>query len=457
MNKKQIIYVIVAIILLIVFKVFTAYITVQRFNSTFAQAIKPNMGTLKNSMDPRWFTEPDDSNISDFAKDFCIKQEDIPAFDGSEKSFGLITPDLDNFYEIYDSNKQKELFEQLEKDLNQASPVDFNKIKVELISHIKEMMKKDKNSNQPSTEESFSYPSAPKYRTLLSTARYWSVLSRAFEKNNDTDSSLILSHAIFYLMKDFETNYNNIRSTINKMINISIRNIACVSILFWASKPQYESKELSKAVAKDILDFVKADYPLSNNINNEMLFAEDAYRAIIKSVGWEMSGLENTKTYKELLEIFFKQPLEYIDKPIYEIKRELDNFKTIKENIYPELKGDITFKPFIIIFDNSNYLLKSLFVHTVPNIKSMKETYEENLAKMELAAIALAINSFNCYNNKLPKSMDELSKWFGEELPKNRLTGEPYEIKLEDKYFIRNEGIVGKYRNNGGFGFGFVK
>ena len=40
--------------------------------------------------------------------------------------------------------------------------------------------------------------------------------------------------------------------------------------------------------------------------------------------------------------------------------------------------------------------------------------------------------------------MEELSKWFGRELPKNRFTNEPYKLDIEGKHLLYNNGVDGK-------------
>ncbi|MBQ2593257.1 MAG: hypothetical protein II567_08260, partial [Candidatus Riflebacteria bacterium] len=56
-------------------------------------------------------------------------------------------------------------------------------------------------------------------------------------------------------------------------------------------------------------------------------------------------------------------------------------------------------------------------------------------------AIALAINSFVCEKKKYPKSMDELSEWFGSKLPNNRITNEPYELDFKGTHVLSNNSI----------------
>ena len=61
-----------------------------------------------------------------------------------------------------------------------------------------------------------------------------------------------------------------------------------------------------------------------------------------------------------------------------------------------------------------------------------------------MTAIGLAINSFVCEKKKYPKSMDELSEWFGSKLPNNRITNEPYELDFKGQHVIQNNSAIDK-------------
>ncbi len=39
--------------------------------------------------------------------------------------------------------------------------------------------------------------------------------------------------------------------------------------------------------------------------------------------------------------------------------------------------------------------------------------------------------------------MEELNKWFGRELPKNRFTNEPYKLDYNSKHLLYNHGLDG--------------
>ena len=206
--------------------------------------------------------------IDDNFPDYLIK---FMADDNiKEKTSDLekLLPQKDN---IFDRKTINQLVTNTEAKFSAQNIDDFKQI----VRIIKIKMKETKNSVAPSFSESEKFPSSPTFKTLRATARYWSIMSRALEKKNDYETSLYLSHAIFYISKDFQSNYSNSGSLINKMICVAINNIACNSIMYWASRPKPQCKELSKEVAKDILDFVKNEYPLSVAIEHESLLIED--------------------------------------------------------------------------------------------------------------------------------------------------------------------------------------
>ncbi len=118
----------------------------------------------------------------------------------------------------------------------------------------------------------------------------------------------------------------------------------------------------------------------------------------------------------------------------------MSEYKPKYDNIEESIKNDPSFYLKMMFFNTRKIILDYVFSMASINLKKYKENYETDLSKMEMVAIALAINSYYCEKNKLPASMDELSQWFGEELPINRFTGKPYELKPNGKYILSNEG-----------------
>ena len=110
-----------------------------------------------------------------------------------DKIYDLVSliPERDNLF-------QKEATEKLIQTATPLFSDDLDSFK-EIVPIIKDKIKETKHSTPPSFKESESYPPAPTFSTMRATARYWSIMSRMLEQKKDYETSLYLSHAIFYL------------------------------------------------------------------------------------------------------------------------------------------------------------------------------------------------------------------------------------------------------------------
>jgi hypothetical protein len=334
---------------------------------------------------------------------------------------------------IFDREKANQLVIATEAEFSSQSIDDFKQI----VSIIKNKMKETKKLVAPSFKESENFPSSPTFKTMRATARYWYMISRLLEQKKDYETSLYLSHAIFYISKDFLTDYVNSSSLINKMISIAINNIACDSIMYWASRPKPQYKDLSKEIAKDILDFVKNEYPLSVYIEHENCLLEDILSNFAKKGSLMFVKLLKSSEYKEMSNKCFNEPMKFFDKPIYEIKKQMNEYS---EEHYKLLNNESS-SLITILVNPEKAVTVTFFSMYSPDFSKAKESCEASLAKMEMTAIALAINSFVCEKKKYPKSMDELSEWFGSKLPNNRITNEPYELDFKGTHVFSNNSI----------------
>ena len=302
-------------------------------------------------------------------------------------------------------------------------------------------------SNLKSIESSYAFP--PSVKTIKETAIYWYLLSRHLEKINDYENSLKLSQAILYLSRTFERNYYMEYVSSNKRNFQEISRIGCKSILVWASKPKPQNYILSKDVAKDILDFVKTEYPISFDIKQFRKYLEkemtpeeshsdlDYYQYYYNVV----FSTKSTSGCKKALDEVYESPLAFIDKPLYDINSELYNYHIKTKSLLNSLSPA---RQYLSLFLYPDYTLTvQLIKLRNPNFIKMKLEYEQKLSDLEFTAIALAVNSYASQNNKMPESMAELSKWFGEELPKNRLTNKPYVLDLKGEHLLYNKGING--------------
>ena len=378
-----------------------------------------------------------DENLNYDLRDNFYANKKIKEINDNLKPF--IPKDSD----MFKPNSEKELM----NDIDNIVPENIGKIKDYLINHriIRWMKaKKEIKSLDFKVLLKYAHPIPPTFETIKETAIYWYLLSRYLEKEKEYKNSLILSQGIFYLSRDWEREYSDQYISIIKTMTQEICRIGCKSILIWASKPKPQDYTLSKNLAKDILEFVKSEYPPSLNLRYERKEFEDNLnsRGIPNQYKEEynlIDSLRSTKAYKNLLDDIYEKPQAFIDKPLYEIRNELEAYKDKLNDLFGSLsKSNINIS--LIIRPEETLILHLLNQREHDYIK-MKKSHEQKLADLEFTAIALAINSYASENNKMPESMEELSKWFGQELPRNRLTNEPYVIDLKGEHLLYNKGI----------------
>ena len=414
---KKIIVIFVVIFSFIVFFAYRFY----DFKLFFEQVKK--FGDLDYS--GRANVKSNDSNFPDYLKKYYVDEN---IYKNAEKIYKIVSSKDD----IYDTQANNQL-------IFEAEPLfakDIDNFK-SIVPTIKKRMEEPKNNVAPSIKESENFPLSPSFKTVRGNVRYWYVISRLLEKREDYETSLYLSLAVFYLAKDYQTNYVNSSEMITRIVADALSGIACDSILVWAGKPRPQCGVLCKEIAKDILELLKTDYPISVNIKNERIMFEEMLDSF-DSKGYKTYGrIRKSSYYKNLLDIVYKEAIENYDKPIYEIKNKMKeiNAKRQKTIYEPDLADCV----YDFIFDPDRLKTTILFGIACPVFEKFKMVYEIKIAKMEMTAIALAINSYYCENNKCPDSMEELNKWFGQELPKNRITNEPYKLDFKGKHVFYNE------------------
>ena len=356
--------------------------------------------------------------------------------------------------ELYDLKKEAELFAKIDK----LKPQNIDEYRNYLIPYIKNMIGSKKQNKPTSIEKIKDLPNPPEYRrSIKDIVYYWYLLSKLFEKNNEYENALLLSHGIFYIAKDYESNYSNSSSTDNKIISILISYRACNSILTWACRPKPNCIEISKRVANDILDFVANEYPLAIIMEDELLrnrenlinYSQGGYKVF--------SWIQKSKYYEEYINECYKKAKDIVDKPIFEAIKLLDKYGKEADKHFEEFSNfshlydsKISSRIIVIInvFIRPEYFLGNILYRFVSknfdDYKKIISFNETKKAKMEMTAIALAINAYYCENNKLPETMEELNKWFGRELPKNRFTNEIYKLDYNSNHILYNLGVDGK-------------
>lgn len=341
---------------------------------------------------------------------------------------------------IYDSAFHNKLLNKLQ-DVLPSNLLDY---KYTLAKTIKDKMVIPKKTKHYSYIESFELPGSPKLNYIRGIARYWYTLSLYFEyKNQDYETSLLLSHGIFYLVRDLITYYAQSFTVLQRVLAIGLCNNACDAILIWASRPKNQYGNLSKAVAKDILDFIKTEHPLSGFFKDNEENTDADLKIFFKHFAKGMlKNYPNTSQYKNFMYLLYVKPQKFIDKPSYEIEKELGEMdkELNKLFFYSDVsKSEPVKSLFKMFFFTEDFVATKFISFYYPNMKKVKRDYEDSLAKMEFTAIALAINSFYAEKNRLPSSIEELNSWFGQDLPKNRLTGEAYKLDLEGRHLLINK------------------
>ena len=424
--KKYFKIIVSVIVIICIYKIYTIYSAIRQIQAIGSMGLQYAVDTYK---------KPNSEDIPAFAKKFRVN-------DNYEK-------DLFTFFNGYrfDSNskdeekqkKYKESFENLKYKLT----FNLDEFKNELIPSILTRLNDNQPIEFPSYEERRDFPVAPEHKTFENTAKYWVFVSRIFEEQGDYDSSLLLFQGIFYLLVDYETQY---RDNYFPLYEMDIADLACDSILVWASKAKPQNRVMSKKVANALLKFAKNDYPFTDCIKNKKTHFEKAMQHSLDN-GYHpaLKTINKTKKLEDALNIIFEEPIKQLDKPYLEIKdylkaytnrkKEADNFNRKAQ----QGPLGILNPTFLLYPERSVY--EDIIGHYGTDLNLFKRAYEHKLGKIEFTAIALLINVYYCENDRLPKSIEELSQWYGQELPKDRSTNEDYKIEENNWYTMFCNGI----------------
>lgn len=392
---------------------FLAFNFLRTFN--FLRDYNKNLKDIKGQLNIKY----NDDNFPEFAKDYVFSKTDIEIL--SEKT-------------LYDSKSQEKIIEETKKIL----PENIKDYRTKLAPSILELMRKEKTNKYPTVEETENYPAQPQSILIRATAYNWSNLSLIFSKEGDYKTSLLIAHGIFYLVREKQKSYAASGTMIDKMVSNIYLKYASKAILVWASKAHLDCQELSKTVAKDILKLVEVDYPLKRNFE----FNKYAIDSILKHFSTKTSlvgnNVFNKSYYKEIIDFLINEPLrlesKLESKNYYEIKDEYSKYSK-------KMKDALETRRFSKIFPNFCINPEKAIVYAVADmfctdLERVKLSSEESLSYMEFSAIALLINSYYCENNKLPETIDELEKWFGQKLPVSRFNYEPYIIDTKGKHLL---------------------
>ncbi len=312
----------------------------------------------------------------------------------------------------------------------------------ELIPEITAFLEKEKLFVFPTFEEKQKLKASQNKDNYEKLAQYWVMISKLFEEKKDYSSSLIIRYGIIYLLYDFERNYSNSMDPLEEYYLIEI---ACNSILQWASEPKPQQIELSKKISKDLIKLASNDYKFSQYLEyrkEEILAILDHYRNMGPEYSYKVKDLEKLDAFNKAMAFIYDEPMKYIDKPYPEIEDEVEKFKIEKEKsekFYNEATKWGIFSPLFIAHPErtayDGFIDKYGF-----NVGYIKQHNEHKLACLEFTAIALAINAYYSEFNKMPQSLEELNKWLDYELPKDRFTNKDYEINKKNPVLF-NPGV----------------
>lgn len=426
-SKKVFKCIIAFLVIILLFKAYSIYSGIKAIQAIGSMS-------LQYVMDHHEKTDP--NTFPEFAKKFRVNdnlKNDLFQFYAHCRSSSTV-------YNKEDKEKYNDAFQKLKSKTN----YNIDSFKNELVPTIISFMDQNKSFSYPTYEESKNLASPPDSDSIENTSEYWIFISRLFEEKNDYYSSLVLLHGIFYLLKDYQTKFKNNLKPISEYY---IVEIAFKGIIEWASKPKPQHIALSQKIANDILDLVNSEYAFSKIIEyRKSNFIEIVDYCINRELHYSsfLKGLKESKKFNDLLNSMYDEPLKFADKPLYEINDYLQKFTVKEKENYKFIKIAVKgyFGPL-----NLNFLLfpqrtqdEYIYYKHSLHFDLMKKAYEQKLAEMEMAAIALVINAYYCEKGALPNNMEELSKWFGRDLPNDRLTNKAYDLK--DKFdTLHNSGV----------------
>ena len=392
---------------------------------------------LRREVAVRW----DNNNFPEFAKDFLFLDD----FDRKSSSYNSSTIKMPEYKEemLYDSKLQ----EQYSKDISEIVPKDFSAIKQKFAPGILKKMKEEKKDDYLSPEESKTALLRPTNRLLSRTVEYWCACSFQLNKNGDYNTSLLLPLGAFYLIREAELFYGNC-SHFEYIVTTQSNKMASLAILAWASQPHFESKELSKKVALDILDLVKHDCSITRYIEFYKYFVDSAFGRLSFINSLIGKDFHESSHYKDRVNYLINKPLDFEKEPYYEIKDEYERYSKEAKSYASDFTNDSSYNPLPdYLFNREKIIIHSVFAESYfhESLINERRHVEEYLSYMEFSAVALLINSYYCYNKRLPKTIEDLEEWCGKKLPTNRIDNTPYDIDTKGEHTLTYKNVKKAY------------
>lgn len=400
------------------------------FKAFMAIKIATDLQKNESSVYQAFFVKPNEKNLPPFIKNFTLEEKHSKLEIGRKKS------------DIFDRDENQRMLE----IAREIKPADLAKFSSDFSKVVMDLTNETKNPVPPSFEEINKFPAPPRLSQFREAARFWSHLSVLFYSEGNDNAAIIFPYACFYAARDLEHSYKNSGELIYKMVGVAVRDIGLAEIMRWVSRPKLKSAKLSKYLANDLLALIKVEYPLSRNIEYSRIIPDAIFNHYAKEGNILGKLILSSSYYKEQIDFFHVQPMKFIDKPYFECAKELKKYfddysiRGLKMSKALDTKANFTY----YLFKPTNAVIDIAFSMIAINLEKAKKSHETLLARMEMASIALAYNSYFSEKNKPPKDMEELEKWFGKKFPINRLTGKTYTLNEEEGYVLYNKGFNDK-------------
>ncbi len=319
-------------------------------------------------------------------------------------------------------------------------PENYGKYKTDFPKYVLSRIDEPKEYNKRSFDELNKLPGMPKSVIFRTTARMWAHVSILLRREGFDTESLLTAYAPIYIALDSQNNYQTGMLQLYRLLCSNYVSASINELLQWAEKPQKNSAKYSKLLAKDLLLLVANEPPVSESMKLQLLIFERYVKSLAKRCNISAILALLSSEWKSKSKIY-TEFMESIDnKKYYEYKNELQKyFKVFYDDINDPSRSKkgiaaILYTTFFPIIDIGNEL-----VLMIPDFNSFIASVEMKLAKMEFTAIALAYNSFHAENGRVPASMEELEKWFGQSLPIDRITGKPYKFFEVNGYTLYHD------------------
>ena len=435
MDKKKKIIIILAciLILFILSRVALVWVTMERISLLRTMSFQYGMDNYRKNK----------SNIPVFPE-FARKFQPDKSLDKDLFPFCVRYGKL-NKYIVTNSESSIKEYNEKYNALKAKVSANLDEYTNELIPEITAFLEKEKLFVFPTFEEKQKLKASQNKDNYEKLAQYWVMISKLFEEKKDYSSSLIIRYGIIYLLYDFERNYSNSMDPLEEYYLIEI---ACNSILQWASEPKPQQIELSKKISKDLIKLASNDYKFSQYLESRKKHKLDIlehYSNMGPEYSLKVKSLEKLDAFKRAMAFVYDEPMKYIDKPYPVIEDKLEKFKIEKEEsekFFKEATKWSIFSPLLIVHPE-----RTAYEGFIDNfgfsVDYIKQKNEHKLACLEFTAIALALNAYYSEFDKMPESIEELNKWLGYELPKNRFTNKDYEINKKNPVLF-NPGVCPK-------------